>query len=64
MRRQIYLGSATIAIYINDQTEMIKKKKRKVREERERAAMQQQENFTSTVSHEMRTPLATILFFL
>ena len=64
VRKQNYLGSSTIAMYINDSSEWVKRKIQEKEAQEAAKAKQQQENFTSTVSHEMRTPLATTIFFL
>ena len=51
-----------MAIYIRDQTEHLSRQDAQYREEEVRFSNMQ--NITSTVSHEMRTPLGTIQQFV
>ena len=60
----MYQGKAAISIYMTDATKKINTKILKLKDQEKRTQMQQTENFTSTVSHEMRTPLASILYFI
>ena len=63
VKRQLYAGIPAIAVFISDITKKVNQLiNEKHIQERQHIA-KQAENFTSTVSHEMRTPLATILFF-
>ena len=57
-------NDVTIAIYLRDCTEFINKliQKSLVQEKKDRII--QMENLTSTVSHEMRTPLSAVASFI
>ena len=58
------MGFAAIAIFFFDVTKKIKTKlNEKMTAEKVQQA-KHAENFTSTVSHEMRTPLGSMLFFI
>ena len=60
----MYLGRPAIAIYFRDKTKRIYAKLHKMRRQEEKQILQQSESFTSTISHEMRTPILTIIFFV
>ena len=64
VKRQMWYGMPAIAIFISDVTKKIVShvNEKKVEEEREKA--KQAENFTQTVSHEMRTPIGNCLVFI
>ena len=64
VKRQRYLGKPLIAIYMRDATKKVKARLQQMIHLEERANAQQTESFTQTLSHEMRTPLASTLFFL
>ena len=58
------MAQAAIAIFFSDVTKKIKTiMKEKMTAEKVQQA-KNAENFTSTVSHEMRTPLGSMLFFI
>ena len=60
----MYIGKPAIAIFMSDYTKKIRDKLNRLQRQEEFDSAQQSENFTSTVSHEMRTPLFSIQFFL
>ena len=60
----MYLGKPATAIYLNNYTKKIKEKLYRMKEQETAQRDQQAESYTSTLSHEMRTPLFTIIFFL
>ena len=64
IERQAYIGKPALALYISDRTNKMHEKLSNMVQREEEQSNQQTENFTSTLSHEMRTPLLTILFFL
>ena len=51
-------------MYIRDKTERVHEKLLLMQRKEESQMKQQAESFTSTISHEMRTPILTIIFFL
>ena len=58
------MAQAAIAIFFSDVSKKIKTTLReKIAAEKEQQA-KTAENFTSTVSHEMRTPLGSIIFLI
>ena len=64
IKRQVYVGKPVIALYIRDKTEHVHEKLLMMQFKEESQMKQQAESFTSTISHEMRTPILTIIFFL
>lgn len=64
VKKQAYLGKPAVAIYINDCTKKIQAKIARFRRSEEIQFGIQAESFTSTVSHEMRTPLQTVVLFI
>ena len=63
VKEQIYWGEPAIVIFITDQSKKtILTIKNKKLEEAQFIA-RQTENFTATVSHEMKTPIDSVLFF-
>jgi len=64
VKRQIYVGKPVIALYIRDKTKRVHEKLLMMERKEETQMKQQVESFTSTISHEMRTPILTIIFFL
>ena len=64
VQKQLYLGRPSITIYLRDVTKKINCKMEQIVEQEERTKLQQSENFKSSVSHEMRTPLNSAIFFL
>jgi len=58
------MGQPAIALYMSDSTVKVRAKLRKMKEQEKKQTAMQSSNFTSTVSHEMRTPISTMLFFL
>ena len=58
------MGVPAVALYMKDSTIKVREKLRQMEEQEVKQTAIQSENFTSTVSHEMRTPISTMLFFL
>ena len=59
-----YLESPAIAIYFQNMTKHVKQLRLESLVLQEKNKTQQLENYTSTISHEFRTPLGTSLMFL
>ena len=59
-----YCGKEAISIYIRDRTQAVKEKLYSMKEQEKIQSTIQTENYTSTISHEMRTPILSIIFFL
>ena len=57
VKKQLYLGNAAIAIYINDCTKKIREKLTQISKKEEKVSALHAESFTSTVNHEMNTPI-------
>ena len=64
VKKQNYLGRPSTSLYIRDVTKKIMDKIEQIVHQEERVKSQQSETFTSSVSHEMRTPLNSTIFFL
>ena len=64
IKKQIYLGRPSTAIYIRDITKKIIDTIEQIVHQEEKVKSQQSETFTATVSHEIRTPLNSTIFFL
>ena len=60
----MYLGEPALVFFIKDYTKKIKSKLLQMEMQEQVHIDRQVENFTATVSHEMRNPVATSLFFL
>ena len=58
------MGEPAVALYMNDATGKVREKLRQLAEHEIKQTASQTESFTSTVSHEMRTPIQTMLFML
>lgn len=54
----------TIAVYMNEYNTEVKENLLRIQRREEFQKAQTIESYTSTLSHEMRTPLLTVLFFL
>lgn len=63
VKRQFYNGRRAIAIYIRDQTLKIKSRLHHHELEERHRTSQQAESYTSTVSHELKTPVQSVIFF-
>ena len=63
-KKQAYVGKSAIALYVTDHTKIMRRKLARMRLQEEEQLEQQTENFSSTVSHEMRTPILSIIFFV
>ena len=63
IKRQTYEGKNAIVILIRDVSKKINQKLLNIKDREEKVERRQAENFSSTVSHEMRTPLGSILYF-
>ena len=59
-----YLQKPAVAIYFQNMTKHVQKLLLESQILDERNRVQSQESFTSTISHEFRTPLSTSLMFL
>ena len=64
VKQQNYLGKPALAIYLSDYTDKIKDKLNNLIRQELHDKAQTSESFGSTVSHEMRTPLASVIFFV
>ena len=64
VKQQTYLGKPALAIYLSDYTDKIKDKLNNLIRQELNDKAQTSESFGSTVSHEMRTPLSSIIFFV
>ena len=63
--RQIeYMAVPSIAVYMSDKTNEVKESLMRVKHQEQQLRSKTSESYTATISHEMRTPLETILFFL
>ena len=60
----MYLGQAATAIYFQDVTQHVRSLKLESKVLTEKNRNDSLESYTSTISHEFRTPLATSLMFL
>jgi signal transduction histidine kinase len=58
------MGLPAIALYMNDVTVKIRNKFHRLQLKEKQQIEITTESFTSTVSHEMRTPISTIMFFI
>ena len=58
------MGSAAIALFINDATSKVINKVERLKKHEKKQSEIQTESFTGTVSHEMRTPIQTLIFFM
>ena len=58
------MSKPAVAVYINDITKMISEKLIKMEYLEHQQEKLQAQNFTSTISHEMQTPIETMIFFL
>ena len=57
VKKQKHLGSPAITLYISDETVKILEKLKRIKSYEKKQAANSAELFTSTVSHEMRTPI-------
>ena len=64
VNRQSYEGKASIVILVRDVSEKINHRMQQIKIQEQKIEAQQAESFTATVSHEMKTPLGSILFFV
>ena len=64
VKRQLYGGRPALALYIRDKTKRVREKLYRMKRQEDYQLSQQIESFTSTISHELRTPIMTVLFFL
>ena len=58
------MGKPTIALHITERTKKVKEKLLRMMHKEEEQMTQQTENLTSIVSHEIRTPIGNMIFFL
>ena len=59
-----YLGESAIAIYFHNMTQHVNELRLEAKVLEEKNRSQSLESYTSTISHEFRTPLSTSLMFL
>ena len=64
VKAQTYIGRPVVAVYVQNRTKKVKEKLYNLLRREEVHSKQQAENFTSVITHEMRTPILTIIFFL
>ena len=64
VKRHLFLGRPSFVLYINDYTKKAIEKLAQIRRQEEHYRTQQAENFKAVVSHEMRTPIMSIIFFI
>ena len=64
VKRQMYFGKASFAIFMSDATKKIRGKVENMRTQELQQQAQQAESYTATLSHEIRTPLSSALYFL
>ena len=64
VKKQVYLGEAALAIYMNDISSKITTKLNCFLNQEKMHQAQQIESYTATISHEMRTPISSIIYLL
>lgn len=64
IKLQQYEGKPAIALFVDDKTTKIQSKLLKMKRQEEHMKTRQSESYTSTLSHEMRTPILNVIFFL
>ena len=64
IKLQPYKGKQTIALIFDDKTNKIREKFLREQRREEYIKNRQSESYTATLSHEMRTPIMNIIFFL
>ena len=64
VKRQSYEGKSAIVIFIHDVSKKINSKIIELQQQEKIIQARQTATFTSTLSHEMRTPLGSVLFFV
>ena len=64
VKKQNYMGASAITLYTIDETPKIRRKLNRMKYLEKKQTASQAEMFSSTVSHEMRTPLQTMIFFI
>ena len=64
VKKQRYLGEQAIVIFLSDITTKMQQKIGAMQRKESMQVERQTESFTATVSHEMRTPIATSIFFI
>ena len=57
-------GKPAIALFVNDKTTKMRGKFLQMQRQEHNMKTRQSESYTATLSHEMRTPLLSIIFFL
>ena len=60
----MYGGRQATVIFLINESKKIRAKFNDIKHSQKLLQVQQQQNFTSTVSHEMRTPLGSVQFFI
>ena len=64
VQQQEYMAVPTIAVYMSDKTNEVNENLMRVKHREQQLRSKTSESYTATISHEMRTPLETMLFFL
>ena len=60
----VYMGRPATALYFRDVTQTIIENLLTMQRNEAIQTQQQTESFTSTISHEMKTPILTMIFFV
>ena len=64
VKRQAYNGRPAIALIFNDYTDKLRQKLLRQKHQEEIQDARNSETFSSTISHEMRTPIGQCIFFV
>ena len=64
VKPQPYFGKSRVALFINDRTKKVQDKLRSMREQESFLDAQQAEGYTATISHEMHSPLESLVWFV
>ena len=60
----LYLGKPVVTIFFRDKTKQVENLLNQITLRKEKMKQQQAKSFSSLVSHEIRTPVNTVIFFL
>ena len=64
VKPQPYVGESRVALFINDRTNKVSNKLHQMRKQETFLSAQQAEGYTATLSHELKAPLSTLVFFV
>ena len=64
VKKQMYMGKPVIALYMRDKTQRVYEQLLTMKRNEEIQTQTQVESFTSTISHEMNTPILTLIIFI